>query len=145
MANEKKPPLEGEFARLQGEAAGLDAEGQVERDGEQPAGADFAGEAKMLVAFLVGVAAPFYPCVKKIWTDEKQAAVAVAAAPVMEKYGFDMGEFFGQWGAEINLALVAGPLVLATVDAVQAERAAAKQGAQAPKEPMPEAEPAPAL
>lgn len=143
MAEEKKPPLEGEFARLQADAAGLDAEGTVERDGEQPAGADFGNEAKMLIAFIVGLAAPFYPCVPKVWTAEKQEAVAAAAAPVLEKYGFDMGSFFGQWGAEINLALVAGPLVLATADAIKAERAAKK--AAPPADDLPPADPAPAV
>jgi hypothetical protein len=62
--------------------------------------------------------------VPKVWTAEKQAAVAAAAAPVMEKYGFTLGDFMGAYKEEIALLFVAGPVILETIDGIRADRAA---------------------
>lgn len=128
--------LSAEDAALIAQGAALDAEASPPpvdpATGAPVAPVDFASEAAMLVSTVVLIAAPFYPSVKRIWTPEKQTAVASALAPVMEKYGFSMGDFMGAWKEEIALAFVAGPLVLETIDGIKADRAAAKKAAAAP-------------
>lgn len=122
-------------AALIAQGAALDADAApppVDATGAPVAPTDYRAEASMLLSALVGMAAPFYPSVPVIWTPEKQTAVATAAAPVMEKYGFTLGDFMGQWGAEIGLLIVAGPLILATIDGVKADRAKAKEKPAAP-------------
>ena len=103
-----------------------------------PAPVDFNAEAAMLLSTLVLIAGPFFPSVPKVWTKDKQAAVAAAAAPVMVKYGFTLGDFMGAYKEEIALLLVAGPVILETIDGIKADRAAGKapEGAAEP-DPMP--------
>lgn len=123
--------LDAEAAALIAQGAALDAEATPPpidpATGAPAAPTDYPGEAKMLLAALVGIAAPFYPSVPKIWTEEKVAAVAAAAAPVMEKYGFTLGDFLGAYKEEVALLIVAGPLILQTIDGIKADRAAPKK------------------
>lgn len=132
--------LDAEAAALIAQGAALDAEAAPPpidpATGQPPAVTDFAGEAAMLVSTLVLIAGPFFPSVPRIWTKEKQSAVAAAAAPVMAKYGFTLGDFMGAYKEEIALLLVAGPVILETIDGVKADRAAAK----ASTKPTPPAE-----
>lgn len=122
--------LSAEDAALIAQGAALDAGAEpppVDAKGQPVAPTDYGSEAAMLLKALVGIAAPFFPSVPKIWTDDKQAAVAAAAAPVMEKYGFTLGSFMGDYGAELTLLIVAGPVVLETIDGIKADRAEAKR------------------
>lgn len=134
--------LDAEAAALIAQGAALDAEAappQVDANGQPvtpPAPVDFDAEAAMLLSTLVLIAAPFFPSVPKVWTKDKQAAVASAAAPVMAKHGFTLGDFMGAWKEEIALLLVAGPVILETIDGIKADRAAGKA-------PKPAAEPDP--
>ena len=48
----------------------------------------------------------------------------------MEKYGLSLGTLFERWGAEINFALVAVPLVGETLKAVKADNQARKEAAE---------------
>lgn len=99
----------------------LDAAGNIK---PPAAPIDYHREARMMLDTAAAVAGPFVPCIPRIWTDDKRAAVAAALGPVLKKYGFTLGDFMGQWQAEVTLAMVAGPLVLETVRAIRAERAA---------------------
>lgn len=124
--------LSAEDAALIGQGAALDGAAlppPVDAAGNAVAPVDYGSEASMLLKALVGIAAPFYPSVPRIWTPDKQSAVAAAAAPVMEKYGFTLGDFMGQWGEELTLLIVAGPVVLETVDGIKADRAERKAAA----------------
>ncbi len=140
-------PASADDAALIGRMASLDAQAtpeqpQVDAAGQPVAPMDFPGEAKMLISTLVLIAGPFFPSVPKVWTAEKQAAVAAAAAPVMEKYGFTLGDFMGAYKEEIALLFVAGPLVLETIDGIKADRAAkAKPAAPAADLGSPDAYP----
>lgn len=121
--------LTADDAALIAQGAALDAEAApqpIDAQGAPIAPTDYGTEAAMLVSTLVLIAGPFFPSIPKIWTDAKQKAVAAAAAPVLEKYGFTMGDFMGAWKEEITLLVVAGPLVLETIDGVKADRAAGK-------------------
>ena len=125
--------LTADDAALIAQGAAIDAEAApqpIDAQGAPIAPTDYGTEAAMLVSTLVLIAAPFFPSIPKIWTDAKQKAVAAAAAPVLEKYGFTLGDFMGAWKEEITLLVVAGPLVLETIDGVKADRAAAKAGAK---------------
>jgi hypothetical protein len=126
--------LSADDAALIAQGGALDAEAApplIDAATGQPiAPTDYGTEAAMLVSTLVLIAAPFYPSIKKIWTKEKQTAVAAALAPVMEEEGFSLGDFMGKYGNKMTLLIVAGPLVLETIDGVKADRAAAKAGAK---------------
>lgn len=125
-------PLDAETAALIAQGAALDAETAppaIDANGQPvtpPAPTDFPGEAAMLISTLVLIAGPFFPSVPKVWTKDKQAAVAAAAAPVMEKHGFTLGDFMGAYKEEIALLMVAGPVILETIDGIKADRIAAK-------------------
>lgn len=122
-------PIDADAAALLAKAAELDAAGTPPpidpATGQPPVPVDYQGEAAMLLNLGVTMAGQFWPCVPAIWTKDKQTAVAAAAAPVMEKYGFTLGDFMGAYKEEIGLLFVAGPLVLQTLDAVKAEKIAA--------------------
>lgn len=138
MSTEQAAPLPPEFAALAAEAAELDAASApppTDAQGQPVAPVDYAAESAMLLRALVGIAAPFFPSVAKIWTDDKQRAVAAAAAPVMEKYGFTLGDFMAGWREEITLAVVAGPVILETIDGIKADRAAKAKGPTAAAAP----------
>lgn len=132
MTTETAAPLDAATAALIAQGAALDAETApppVNDKGQPiapPAPIDFNGEAEMLISTLVLIAGPFFPSVPKVWTDAKQKAVAAAAAPVMEKHGFTVGDFMGAYKEEIALLLVAGPVILETIDGIKADRAAGK-------------------
>jgi hypothetical protein len=128
-----EPPAAGlsaEDAALIAQGAALDAEAApppIDAATGQPiAPTDYGTEAAMLLSTLVLIAAPFFPSIPRIWTDAKQKAVAAATAPVMEKYGFTLGDFMGAYKEEITLLVVAGPVILETIDGIKADRAAAK-------------------
>lgn len=120
-----------EFAQLQAEAEQIDAQGATAPgatpEPAAPAGPDYLTEARGLVDFMIGVAKPLYPSLERVYTKEACDKLAAAAAPVMEKYGMSLGELFKRWGPEINLAFVALPLTLQTLQAVREDRAARRQ------------------
>ncbi len=119
-----------EDAALIAEGAALDSEAAPAAvdpaTGQPVVPTDFPGEAAMLISTLVLIAGPFFPSVPKVWTKDKQAAVAAAAAPVMEKHGFTLGDFMGAYKEEIALLMVAGPVILETIDGIKADRIAAR-------------------
>lgn len=129
------PAADPQAAALLGAAAALD------QQAAPPAPVDYAGEAGMLIGFAVTTAATFWPSVKEVWTEANQKAVAAAAAPVMEKYGFTLGDFMGAYKEEIGLLFVAGPLILKTIDAVEKDKRAALDAKRNPKQEGPPIEP----
>jgi hypothetical protein len=130
------PAADPQAAALLGAAAALDQQAAPPEidpaTGQPPAPVDYAGEAGMLIGFAVTTAATFWPSVKEVWTDANQKAVAAAAAPVMEKYGFTLGDFMGAYKEEIGLLFVAGPLILKTIDAVEKDKRAALDAKRRP-------------
>jgi len=130
------PAADPQAAALLGAAAALDQQAAPPEidpaTGQPPDPVDYAGEAGMLIGFAVTTAATFWPSVKEVWTDANQKAVAAAAAPVMEKYGFTLGDFMGAYKEEIGLLFVAGPLILKTIDAVEKDKRAALEAKRRP-------------
>ena len=130
------PAADPQAAALLGAAAALDQQAAPPEidpaTGQPPAPVDYAGEAGMLIGFAVTTAATFWPSVREVWTDANQKAVAAAAAPVMEKYGFTLGDFMGAYKEEIGLLFVAGPLILKTIDAVEKDKRAALDAKRRP-------------
>lgn len=137
------PAADPQAAALLGAAAALDQQAAPPEidpaTGQPPSPVDYAGEAAMLIGFAVTTAGTFWPSVKEVWTDANQKAVAAAAAPVMEKYGFTLGDFMGQYKEEIGLLFVAGPLILKTVDAVEKDKRAALDAKRRPAAAAPDA------
>lgn len=105
---------------VDGVSAQLGAPGAV----SQPAPVDYLAEAKNLIEFAHGLYVPLFPSLEKVYTPDVRARIAAAAAPVMQKYSFDLGAFFGRFGPEIGLVMVVVPLVPPTITAVRADRAA---------------------
>lgn len=136
MTATSTPATDPQAAALLGAAAALDQQAAPPEidpaTGQPPAPVDYAGEAGMLIGFAVTTAATFWPSVKEVWTDANQKAVAAAAAPVMEKYGFTLGDFMGAYKEEIGLLFVAGPLILKTIDAVEKDKRAALDAKRRP-------------
>lgn len=60
----------------------------------------------------------------------KAPEMAAAAAPVLVKYGINLGESFGRWGAEIGMAAVWIPAGLAIAGAISQDRAEAQAKAE---------------
>ena len=96
---------------------------------------DYQAEALAVVDFCAKLGAEFFPTLAKVYTPETVAKLAAAAAPLLQKYGVTMGGLFATWGAEINFAMVALPVVIQTRDAIRhdlATRGQAGAGAAAP-------------
>lgn len=119
------PEQAADFAALQ--AAANEQEAEAAALVAEPAGPDPAEEAKAAFGLVVGLLSPLLPYLPAIYTDDALSRLAGAYVPVAEKYGWNMGGMFDQYGAEIVLAGVALPLVAQTRNvhiAWAAERAA---------------------
>lgn len=125
-----------DLTHLKNEAMAVDAEAEAltaPPAGELPPGADAPAqepalspieEARGLIDLGVSLAVPFFPSLDKVYTADAKDRLARAAAPLLEKYGLSISSLFAKWKEEIDFAFVALPLVLQTVRAVQADRAA---------------------
>lgn len=104
-----------------------------------PPRVDLAKEFKGVATFVAGFAGKAFPSLKEVYTPDTINDLADAAAAVCVKHGWLTGGFTGAYAEEMALLLVAGPLALATVDAIEKDRAAiarAKRGELgAPAEP----------
>ncbi|XZG68898.1 hypothetical protein ACTSKR_09550 [Chitinibacteraceae bacterium HSL-7] len=126
-----------QLAALQAQAEAVDAEmaaNYAAPAAEEAAPAvmvDASAEAEAIIKTAVMLAGDAYPTLRQVYTDDKIVQIAQAAAPVMEKYGWNMGGLFEQWGAEIQLAIVLIPVGMATAAAIRTDKAAraAKQEA----------------
>lgn len=132
-------PLSGEFAALAMQADGLDgqahassAEGLIEAQ-EQEAVLDQtqqnAQQVHMMLSVAIPMLTPMFPSLEAIYTDHQNQIVAAALAPVMTKYGINLGGMSDK--PEIAALIVLGPLAFATYKGVQGDLAARK--AQLPK------------
>ncbi len=149
-AAEKPAALPPDLAALQSEAIALEAE--TAPAAEVPAGegaappaapVDYQGDAQGLVNIAAESLAAFYPSTAAVLTDDKRAKIAGALAPVLQKYGWDMGSIFGKFGAEIGLAFALSQVAIPLSKAIKADRAAAAVEQGAPPAPPPAA-PSPA-
>lgn len=132
------------LSSLKSEAAQIDAEAHdtpasiVSAPGvtEQPAApVDYADEAHSLLTFAVSMLGPLYPSLNRIYTPETVDKLAAKAGPVMEKYGLTAGGLFEKWKKEIDLAVIAVPLAIATYKGIRADLAAMKERAQQDEQP----------
>lgn len=87
---------------------------------------DTAGEVTALLKTVADMLTPAFPSLAKIYTPETCQRLGDAAAPVMTKYGWTVGGFFEQWGAEIALIGAALPIGIATAQGIRADIAARK-------------------
>lgn len=85
---------------------------------------DASQEAREVIRFAATLFFPLYPSLERVYTEQRQEQLAQVSAPLMQKYGLSLGTLFERWGAEINFALVAVPLVGETVKAVKADNQA---------------------
>lgn len=100
---------------------------------ESAARGNLADEIAGALLMLSKVAAPMFPTLAKVYTQESCAAVGAAIAPVCDKYGWMQGGM-GEYGEEIMCLIVVGPMAYATYSAVsvdleaRAERERAEKG-----------------
>lgn len=121
--------MPAELQQIAAEAAQLEAETAppAAADPDAPAGSetappiDFQSEARAMIDLSVNMLVPFYPCLERVWTPEKIERLATVTAPLMEQYGFTLGDFFGKYGNWIAFASVSVPLGMETYRAVKAE------------------------
>lgn len=143
----KPAALPPELAALQAQAAALEAEtappaapGEPGEGAALPAPVDYLADARGLVNIAAESLAAFYPSTAAVLTDEKRERIAAAAAPVMEKYGFNLAGLFGKWGPEIGLGFALAQVALPLAAAIRADRAAAAaEKAAQPAPPPPDA------
>lgn len=123
-----------ELDQLAAQAAAADA-GAVAmdtppEDGQQEQqGPDYAIEARGTVDMITAMIVGYAPKTESVWTDAAKGRVAMALAPVLEKYGFS----FGSMPCELTLAIVAGPLLWQSSRIVAAQMAEDKAKAQPKK------------
>lgn len=137
--------LPPELAQIELEAKQLAPEPINQEQPGAPAApvADFLNETKMLVDMLAGTAKVIYPSTANVLTEQARAELAGVWAPIAEKYGFTMGGFMAKWGREIAAGYTTAMLVPPFLDAVKADRAAARlleqqaQAVQVPADPQP--------
>lgn len=126
-----KTDLPPDLARLEAEALAIEQVAEAENTvsesapGTPAATTDFVGDARGLINILSDSLAAFYPSTAAVITDDKRQALAVAWAPVMEKYGVSMASIFGRYGAEIGAAFVTAQIAVPLANAIRADRAAA--------------------
>lgn len=122
--------MSAELDALQHEAVAVDAENvPVAVDplpAEQAQPVNEAAELVGLLTILAGLFTPVFPSLAKIYTPATVQGLADAAVPVMNKHGWTTGEFLGKWAAELALAAVGVPVVIATARGVLEDIAAAK-------------------
>lgn len=141
-----------ELLALAGAAAAADDEliapqfdqGETGTAAAEPAISKQAETAAMIGA-VVGMLSPVLPYLPGIYTPETVDRLAAAYQPVADKYGWDMGGWLTQYGAEIALAGTVVPLAMVTAKAHRAHVAEkqAAQEASAKAEAKPEAGPVP--
>lgn len=126
----------------------LHAQAAAEEAAPAPAAAPMEGEFQAArpdpvkewadtLGLVVAILTPALPFLPGIYTDTARQALATAIVPVCEKYGFDLHDSLGKWAPEIGLALVAGPLAVATVKEFRAFRREQAAQAQRDAEPKP--------
>ena len=91
-------------------------------------------EARGAIDLAVEMLLPFYPALDQVYTEPARDRLARTAGPLLEKYGISITAWFKRWKEEIEFAFVATPMILRTVQIVQATNAARaeakKQGGQ---------------
>jgi len=90
---------------------------------------DYAREASDLIEFCHTLYVPLFPSLGDVYTPEVRQRIAAAAVPVMQKYGFSLGDFFGKWAPEIGLAVTVAPLIPPTLAAIRRDRAVRENAA----------------
>lgn len=80
-------------------------------------------EARALIDVAVASVVPFFPALEEVYTDEAKGKLAAVSAPLMAKYGVTVASLFARWKEEIEFSIVAAPLLIQTLKAIQASRA----------------------
>lgn len=137
-------PLPPELAQIEAEAAAIEPAAPADPNAPPPpAPVDYQSDAADITSMIFEGCASFYPSTLPI-LQPKQARFAAALGKVMEKRNWSGAAFLGRWGAEIELAFVAGTIAIPLAKAIEADRAASKAAEQqaaavaAPADPQPE-------
>lgn len=92
-------------------------------------------EAVDLIEFANALLLPLYPSLAGVYTADVRARLAAVSAPLMAKYGMNLGRM----GPEIGFLLAVVPLIQPTIAAIRADRAAAAgqpAGSTLPVDPL---------
>lgn len=74
-----------------------------------------------MLLMLSKIAAPAFPSVAALYTEETCGAVGASVAAVCDKYGWLQGGIGGEYGPELMCLCVVGPLAFATYSAAQTD------------------------
>lgn len=126
MSEQIEAPEGAELAALGAEATALDFD--VGDMGPDPAAGpvavvDPAAETAAMIGAAVGLLSPLLPYLPTIYTPDRIQGIAAAYVPVATKYGWNVGGWLEQYGAEIALIATAGPALLQTANAHKAWKA----------------------
>lgn len=114
--------LRAEAVQAEAAPAALSAPGSPASTQPEPAPTLTAKqEAAATIAVLVTIGESLKPGIRTIYTDAAQDQLAEALGAVAQKYGFTVPEWLDKWRPEINLAIVAFPLVRATAQLFKPE------------------------
>ena len=128
--NQPAAALPPELAQIEAEAAAIEPAAPADPNAPPPPGpVDYQSDAADITSMIFEGVASFYPSTGQI-LQPKQARFAAALGKVMEKRGWSMAAFLGRWGAEIELAFVAGTMAIPLAKAIEADRAATKAAEQ---------------
>lgn len=144
--NQPAAALPPELAQIEAEAAAIEPPAPADPNAPPPpppAPVDYQSDAADITSMIFEGVASFYPSTGPI-LQPKQARFAAALGKVMEKRGWSMAAFLGRWGAEIELAFVAGTIAIPLAKAIESDRAASKaaeqQAAAVSRDPDPQPE-----
>jgi hypothetical protein len=117
------PELELLATRADALGAQAEAETQAELNPAPDAPAvDPVADIRAILELVVTLVSPLYPWFPRIYNPEALDKLAAAVADVFAKYNWKVAEIVTRFGPELNLAVVAFPLVMETAKAIRAER-----------------------
>lgn len=119
-------PLELEAAAID-QARAAPAPDAPESAAMPAAAADPEGDARDVIEFAHAALVPLYPSLERVYTPDVRARLAAATARLLVKYDVSILALAAAWEPELKFAMVALPLIVPTVQAVRADRAAAQQ------------------
>lgn len=98
-----------------------------------PAGPTLAQEIEGLVTLAVKVLSPAFPSLPGIYTPDVTGAAAGAVAALCEKHGWLSGGLAGQYGEELAVAVIVGPLAVQTWASCKSDMEARRATRPAPE------------
>jgi len=118
---------------IEREAAAIEGAAQAQAAPLPPAQTNTAAELRGALDMVRVMAAPAFadwPDFGTVWGDRTLEGIAQSGGAIMDRHGWTMGEFLGQWGPYIGLFAAVGPAGLATYQHLKIKRLKAEAEAR---------------